>query len=418
MAQDPSNASLSQQIEGLVRQSYGKVLAQLIRQFRQIELAEDALQEASISALKAWSEKGIPKQAEAWLMLSAKRKAIDFIRKNQSELQKADNYITFAQDILEDPSVVDGLEDHRLELIFTCCHPALDLHSQVALTLNTVCGFATEEIAKAFLVSTSTMAQRLVRAKRKIKVAKIPFAIPETKDMAARLAAALSVIYLIFNEAYYSKGDRLLVSSALSLEAIRLAQLLNRLLPQRVELLGLLSLMHFNVARFSTRLDKFGRSVKLADQNRKLWSQESIKQGHQYLEQAVALKALGPYQIQAAISAVHTAAKRYQDTDWQQIYWLYEKLYQYQTSPIVKLNAAVALLKGGQPEKALSIIQQLEQDKLLKNYHLLYAAKAEVLNQIGDKVSAKQAYEKAIELSDNQYQKDHFRLEIEQLLNN
>lgn len=412
--QDERTADNGLAIERAVRSYYGQVLASLIYQFREIDLAENALQEACIAALKHWQQSNVPDDPKAWLFITAKRKAIDLIRKNK----KISTVPLLINDIntLEIESNLEDISDKRLELIFTCCHPALNTQSQIALTLKTICGFSSEEIAKSFLVNKSTIEQRLVRAKKKILKTKIPYEIPDHEQLASRLKAVLAVIYLIFNEGYYSKGSQYLSSKALSSEAIRLAQLINRRLPHRAEILGLLALMAFNFSRFDARLDKFGRSIKLKDQQRNLWSQEWIIKGKNYLASAVALKRLDSYQIQAAISAVHSTALTFSETDWLQIYGLYQKLYQYHATPVVKLNGAVALAYIGKLENALSIIEQLEASKELATYHPLYVAKAFCLKQLGEKHRSEQALKKAINCSDNQFQKDFLQEEIETLV--
>ncbi len=405
------------QIEKAVRSCYGKILSQLTYHFKSLDLAEEALQEATISAIRSWQEQGIIANPEGWLFITAKRKAIDIIRKNQSHTKKQQNLTQFNEAIgngaFDNEDIEKSLQDRRLELIFTCCHPALDTASQVALTLNTICGFSTDEIAKAFLLKHPTMAQRLVRAKQKIKKNNIPYQIPQSDQLEQRLSGVLGVIYLIFNEAYYSKGSQYLSSKPLAKEAMHLAKLVDQQLPHRSELLGLQALMAFNYARFNARIDKFGRSIKLKEQNRNLWQTKWIDQGNYYLASAVALRRLGPYQIQAAISAVHSTSKTFEQTDWLQIYGLYQKLIQYQSSPIIQLNAAIALAYTNKLEEALKLIERLEQVGQLSQYHLLFVAKAFCLKQLGKVEQSKKAMNYAIELSDNQFQKDYFQKELE-----
>ncbi len=416
MEKNKHTVSIQSNIERAVRSCYGKIISQLTYHFKSLDLAEEAMQEASISALKHWQERGLASDPQGWLYVTAKRKAIDIIRKNQNHYKKQQNLKAFNEVLASDTFDLDNNQqthqDRRLELIFTCCHPALDTASQVALTLNTICGFSTEEIAKAFLLKRATMAQRLVRVKQKISKAKIPYSIPTADELEQRLTGVLGVLYLIFNEAYYSKGSQYLSSKALAEEAIHLAHLINQQLPNKAELLGLLALMSFNFSRFDARLDKFGRSISLNKQNRALWSDEQIRNGNQYLKSAVALKKVGAYQIQAAISAVHSTSDSFETTDWLQIYGLYQKLLQYHKTPIVELNAAIALAYTGHPKQALQNILSLEQEGQLNGYHLLYASKAFCLKQIGEKESSKAALNKAIELSDNQFQKDFFQQEL------
>lgn len=408
--------TIDKAIERAVRGCYGKILSQLTYQFKDLDLAEDAMQEAAISALSNWQEQGIASDPEAWLFIAAKRKAIDIIRKNQSHNKKqlaiTKHHQTIEQVTLDRDDPQSSFQDRRLELIFTCCHPALSTAAQVALTLNTICGFSTDEIGKAFLLKRATMAQRLVRAKQKIKKAKIPYQVPTADQLEQRLTGVMGVIYLIFDEAYYSKGSQYLSSKSLAEEAIQLAELINQQLPHRSELLGLLGLMHFNFARFEARLDKFGRSINLKQQNRQLWSANYIEKGNQYLSAAVALKQLGSYQIQAAISAVHSTSKTFEQTDWLQIYALYQKLQQHQRSPVVQLNAAIALAYTDKAQAALNQIERLEQIGHLNQYHLLFVAKAFCLKKLGKSEESKLAMKKAINLSDNHFQKDYFQQEL------
>ncbi|MRX27852.1 RNA polymerase sigma factor [Kangiella sp. HZ709] len=412
MQNNKGTDSVDIQVERAVRSCYGKLLSQLTYHFRSLDLAEEAIQEATISAFVKWKKLGIPNNPESWLFIASKRKAIDIIRKNKSHAQKKQNLIIYNKTI--EPEVIElSDQDRRLELIFTCCHPALDTASQVALTLNTVCGFSVDEIAKAFLLKKTTMAQRLVRTKQKISKTNIPYQIPEPHQLEQRLSGVLGVIYLIFNEAYYSKGSKYLSSKPLAEEAIRLAKLVNKQLPHRSELLGLLALMAFNFVRFNAKIDKFGRSINLKMQNRQLWQHEWVERGNHYLESALTLKKLGPYQIQAAISAVHSTSKSFAETDWQQIHALYQKLLQYQTSPIIELNAAIALAYSNKIEHSLKLIQKLEQEGQLSQYHLLYMAKAYCLKELSRNEQSKEAINRAIELSDNQFQKDYFQKELE-----
>lgn len=384
----------------------GRLLASLIKQFRDIELAEDALQDSVVAALINWPEKDIPESPLAWLMQTAKRKAIDRLRRSDNYALKQEQVallLLLENDNCDNSDSPDdqSIEDERLRLIFTCCHPALTESAQVALTLHTLCGLSTRQVAKAFLLPETTMGQRLVRAKRKIKMAGIPYLVPEADRLSTRLDTVLAVVYLIFNEGHRSTDGSTLMVIELCDEAIRLGELLNQLLPTQAEILGLLSLMYFHHARYLARIDEDGNPVSLRRQNRKQWIKPHIQKGDSLLEQATSLKQLGPYQIQAALSAVHAQAQSYEKTDWQQIVLLYDKLYQYQPTPVVLLNKAIAISYAGTVEQALKIILSIESDKDLTRYQPLYAAKADILKRLDRNNEAADCFQRAIDLSDN-----------------
>ena len=379
------------------------VLASLIKQFRDIELAEDALQEAVVAALINWPEKDIPERPLAWLMQTAKRKAIDRLRRSSNydlKQQQIAVLLELENSSNDEPDEI-SIDDERLRLIFTCCHPALAESAQIALTLHTLCGLTTRQIAKAFLLPETTMAQRLVRAKRKIKMAGIPYQVPAADKLSARLDTVLAVVYLIFTEGHRSTDGSTLMAIELCDEAIRLGDLLNQLLPAQAEVLGLLSLMYFHHSRYLARIDGDGNPVSLRRQNRQLWIKPHIQKGDVLLHLATSLKQLGLYQIQAALSAVHAQAQSYEKTDWQQIILLYDKLYQYQPSPVVLINKAVAVSYAETPAQALKILLSIENHKELSNYQPLYAAKADILKRLDRNNEAKNCFQRAIDLSNN-----------------
>jgi len=402
-------------IDNLMLDQRGRLLASLIQQFRDIELAEDVLQDAVVAALIHWPENDIPDRPLAWLMQTAKRKAIDRLRRIGNYAIKCEQLVLLLklENLSHDELDDQPIGDERLRLIFTCCHPALAESAQVSLTLHTLCGLSTRQVAKAFLVPETTMGQRLVRAKRKIKTAGIPYQIPEADRLAERLNTVLAVIYLIFNEGHRATDGSNLMVLELCDEAIRLGELLNQLMPEQAEVLGLLALMYFHHARYLARVDKTGNPVSLRNQDRSLWIKPHINKADGLLKQATRLQQLGPYQIQAALSAVHAQALSYEQTDWQQIVLLYDKLYQYQPSQIVLLNKAVAVSYADTPEQALEILVSIENDQDLINYQPLHAAKADVLKRLGLKADANACFQRAIELSDNEAEQQYLRDQME-----
>ncbi len=377
----------------MFREEHGLVLSGLIRYTGDIQLAEDALQDAFVSALGAWRD-DIPNNPAAWLSTTAKRKAIDRVRRSQRLSEKYQTLAASAEPPTDTWSEAEPIEDDRLRLIFTCCHPALDPDAQVALTLRTVGGLTTSEISRAFLVSESTMGQRLVRAKRKIRDAGIPYRVPESEELPARLPGVLAVVYLIFNEGYAASAGEAHVRSSLTDEAIRLATIIDELLPDEPEVLGLLALMLFHDARVSTRTDEAGAVVLLPDQDRARWDTDQIVRATELMDRAVALRRPGPYQIQAAIASLHAEASSADDTDWTQIVALYGALRMHGDSPIIRLNQAVAVAMMGDATAALRTLDDLT---VLDGYSYYHAARGSLLAAAGQTEDAAAEYGRALE---------------------
>jgi RNA polymerase sigma-70 factor (ECF subfamily) len=390
-------------VEEVYRSDWGRIVATLIRVVGDFEVAEEAAQEAFAAAVHQWRNEGIPDYPRAWIIQTARHKAIDRLRRQTRFAEKLDTYTAQELDRTagEPDYDPDQIPDDRLRLIFTCCHPALALESQVALTLRTLGGLETEEIARAFLVPTPTMAQRLVRAKRKIRDARIPYSVPGTSDMPERIDAVLTAIYLIFNEGYAATRGEPLVRHDLCAEAIRLGRLVRSLMAPLppAEATGLLALMLLHDARRDARLDAAGDLVVLEEQDRGRWNQRQIAEALPLVEEALR-GGSGPYAVQAAISALHCEAARPEDTDWPQIVELYNLLEELQPSPIVSLNraAAVAMVQG--PQAGLSLIDELAAE--LDNYHLLHAARADLLRRMGSSGEAAKAYTRALALVGNE----------------
>ncbi len=407
-------------IEQVFRQEGGRILAGLIRYLDgDFDLAEDALQDAYARAFETWAREGMPDRPGAWLTRVAQRRAIDLLRRRRVVPVVEEDLAAFAEAIVDAPEeeTVDasGIDDDRLRLIFTCCHPALAQPAQAALALRTLCGLTTREIARAFLETEAATAQRIVRAKKKIREARIPYEIPRAEQLPERLAAVLSVIYLVFNEAYSATEKASFIRVELSREAIRLGRLLHELLPAEPEATGLLALMLFHDARRTARVNAAGEIVPLAEQDRTLWDREKIEEGAALLDAAVALRRSGPYQIQAAIAALHARAARAEETDWPQIAALYGGLLQRQHTPVVELNAAVALAMAGRLDEGLGWIAGLERRGELAGYHLLPAAQAELLRRAGREDDARLAYQRALALVNNPAERAFLERRLAQL---
>jgi len=392
-------------VDAVYRTEWGRIVAALIRHFGDFDVAEEAAQEAFAVAVDQWRTDGVPEFPRAWIIQTAKHKAIDRIRRRSRLAEKLEEYVDsgLAPTIEEPHYDLEEIPDDRLRLIFTCCHPALALEAQVALTLRTLGGLQTDEIARAFLIPTATMAQRLVRAKRKIRDAGIPYVVPDTKDLPERIDAVLTAIYLIFNEGYASTRGGPLVRADLCTEAIRLGRLVRTLLDPRTstEATGLLALMLLHDSRRAARLDDAGNLVVLEDQDRSRWNHQQIEEALPLVEEALRGET-GPFALQAAIAAGHARAARPEDTNWEEIVRLYELLEQCSPSPVISLNraVAVAMLEGLQP--GLAMIDELAQSGELEDYHLLHAARADLLRRLGSKDEAAKSYERALQLVTNE----------------
>ena len=391
-------------VDALYRSDWGRIVATLIGQFGDFEMAEDAAQEAFTAAIDQWRVDGVPDYPRAWIVQTAKHKVIDRLRRQTRSQEKLESYVAsgLIPTITEPDYLSDEIPDERLRLIFTRCHPALSLESQVALTLRTLGGLQTEEIARAFLVPTTTMAQRLVRAKRKIRDAGIPYRIPDTREMPERLDAVLNAIYLVFNEGYAPTRGEPLVRADLCSEAIRLARLLRLLMsPTPPEVASLLALMLLHDSRRDARHDAAGDLIVLEDQDRTLWNREQISEALPLVEEAMR-RGIGPYALEAAIAAEHCRATRPEDTDWDQITRLYSLLEQLMPSPVVTLNKAVAIAMAQGPENALPVIDSLLVSGELEDYYLLHAARADMLRRLGELKSAAKSYSRALEIVTNE----------------
>jgi len=397
-------ADAAKAVEAVYRSDWGRIIATLIGLTRDFDLAEECAQEAFAAAVDQWRVSGVPESPRAWIIQTARHKAIDRIRRQAVLREKLETYVAdgFVRQFEEPDYDTTEIPDDRLRLIFTCCHPALALDAQVALTLRTLCGLETDEIARAFLVPVATMAQRLVRAKRKIRDAGIPYRVPQSSDLAERLDAALTVVYLVFNEGYVATRGGPLVRTGLCAEAIRLGRLVRSLMaPQPpAEATALLALMLLHDARREARLDASGDLVVLDEQDRGLWDRRQIAEALPLVDEALA-GGPGRFALQAAISAVHCQAARAEDTNWFQIVRLYDLLQRIQPSPIVALNRAVAVAMASGPEAGLQIVDQLAAAGDLDGYHLLHAVRADLLRRLGSWDEAAKSYRQALELVTN-----------------
>ncbi|MES2821590.1 MAG: RNA polymerase sigma factor [Pseudomonadota bacterium] len=389
---------LSETFAALYRDESRRVLATLIRLLGDFDLAEEALHEAFRAALEQWPRDGVPANPRAWLVSAGRFKAIDGLRR-QARFEPLDERL--AQTLTADNEPVwdgDSVEDDRLRLIFTCCHPALGADAQVALTLREICDLSTEDIAHAFLTSPSTVAQRIVRAKGKIRDAGIPYEVPGRHELAELLEAVLRVIYLVFNEGYFASSGDALTRSHLSSEAIRLGRLLGELLPEP-EVMGLLALMLLHESRRPARTSASGEPVLLDEQDRSRWSAELIAEGEALVLQALRSRRFGPYSLQAAIAAVHAEAPSAQATDWAQIVGLYDALLRITPSPVIELNRAVALAMRDGPQAGLALVESLLARGELVDYHLAHAARADFHRRLGQHAAARAAYQRALQLA-------------------
>ena len=391
--------------ESLFRRESGRIVASLIRVSGSFERAEEAMQEAFASALAAWPVKGIPENPTAWIITAARRKLIDAARRERTRRDKEDalkyELESSGSALVAEPEGTSmDFPDDRLRLIFTCCHPALNIPAQIALTLRTLGGLSTAEIAKAFLQPESTLAQRLVRAKRKIQEARIPYEVPPEDRLPERLAAVQAVIYLIFNEGYAASSGTQLVRSDLCEEAIRLGRVLSELLPGDAENIGLLALMLIQHSRRDARV-RDGELITMEDQDRSRWDRNAISEGLELVEKALRLGPPGPYQLQAAIAALHAEAATPEQTDWLQIAALYEKLWEMNPTPVVGLNQAVAIAMSGQLAEGLDRIEELGSTGALDQYYLFHAARADLLRRMNRTADAIAAYRKAATLATN-----------------
>ncbi|HVV22737.1 MAG TPA: RNA polymerase sigma factor [Pseudonocardiaceae bacterium] len=392
--------TVQEAVDEAFRSEWGRVVATLIRYTGDWDLAEECAQEAFTQALATWTRDGVPRRPGAWLTTTARNRALDRLRRGTVEQTRL-REIAPVLDTDEEPPVRDDetVPDDRLRLMFTCCHPALSLEARVALTLRTLAGLTTTEIARAFLVPEQTMAQRLVRAKRKIRNARIPYRVPAAHLLPERTSAVLGVLYLLFNEGYSASAGADLIRQGLTAEAIRLARVLAELMPDEPEALGLLALMLLHDSRRAARTDAAGDLVTLEDQDRSTWDRAEIDEGVRVLDAAIARHQVGPYQLQAAISACHCTAATAGDTDWRQIALLYGEMAKLTPSPVVELNRAVAVAMADGPAAGLALVDTLADTGALAGYHLLPATRADLLRRMGRTAEAETAYRDALELA-------------------
>ncbi|MEP7201314.1 MAG: RNA polymerase sigma factor [Ilumatobacteraceae bacterium] len=390
-------------IERVFRAESGRAVASLVRFFGDIDIAEEAVQEAFAIAIQRWPETGLPPSPAGWIITTARNRGLDRVRRESSRNDRQQQaFLVYAT---EAHTEVGPVEDERLRLIFTCCHPALGPEAQVALTLRLIAGLQTPEIARALLVTEPTMGQRLVRAKSKIRAANIPYRVPDDHELPDRLRSVLAVVYLIFNEGHVATSGHALIREDLCGEAIRLTRVLVELMPDEGEAQGLLALLLLTEARRPARVSADGSLVRLGEQDRSLWNSALIEEGHAIVRALLRRGIPGPYQIQAAIAAVHADAATAEATDWSQIVQLYDQLLMYTPTPIVALNRAIAVAELDGPEPALAIIEQLD----LGNFHLYHAARADLLERLGRVDEATDSYDRSIDLTTNMVEQDHLR---------
>lgn len=407
-------AHVRDKLDAIYRSESRRVLATLIRLLGDFDLAEEGMHDAFVAAVEQWGEKGIPGNPRTWLISTGRFKAIDRLRKTE-KFESADGEILdrlLATEMHEQSE--EGVEDDRLRLIFTCCHPALSPDAQIALTLREVCGLTTEEVAHAFLTPPPTLAQRIVRAKGKIRDARIPYEIPSRLDIPLRLASVLHVIYLVFNEGYLASSGETLTRADLSGEAIRLGRLLVELLPEP-EAMGLLALMLLHEARHASRTTPAGEMILLEDQDRSLWNRAQIEEGVELVESALSSHRFGPYTLQAAIAAVHAEATRASTTDWAQIVGLYDVLLMADPSPVIELNRAAAIAMRDGPEAGLALIDAILVRGDLTDYHFAHAARGDLCRRLGRSTEAIAAYQRALELAIQEPERRFITRRLEEL---
>ena len=409
------SANVRETVEAVYRSESRRVLATLIRLLGDLDLAEEGLHDAFRAALEQWPRDGVPARPRAWLVSVGRFKAIDRIRRRARFELVGDVEETLDTAIEDDPSWQDeSVEDDRLRLIFTCCHPSLSLDAQIALTLREMCGLTTEEIAAAFLTRPATLAQRIVRAKAKIRDAKIPYRVPTPSELPERLEAVLRVVYLVFNEGYAASSGASVIRSDLAAEAIRLGRLLVELLPES-EAVGLLALMLLHDSRRSARSSRTGDLVRLEDQDRSLWDRAQIEEGTALADRALSSHRLGPYALQAAIAAVHAEVSDAAATDWEQIVGLYDVLLRLEPSPVVELNRAVAVAMRDGPAAGLALVEAILERGKLADYALAHAARADLCRRLGRKAEARAAYGRALELTPQAPQRRFLRQRLDEL---
>jgi RNA polymerase sigma-70 factor, ECF subfamily len=419
---EPSTERIRELLDSLYRVDSGRILATLIRLLGDFDLAEEAMHEAFATALSVWPTSGVPGNPRPWLISTARFKAIDTLRRRARFDASQDELVRYleAQSSSAESSNEearfedDGLEDDRLRLIFTCCHPSLAPEAHVALTLREACGLTTEEIAKAFLTTPRTLAQRIVRAKAKIRDTRIPYEVPTPQELPERLSAVLQVVYLVFNEGYSAAAGAEVTRAELTGEAIRLGRLLTELQPEP-EAIGLLALMLLHESRRAARTSPTGDLILLENQDRSLWNREQIAEGVALLEKALKSRRFGPYTLQAAIAAVHAEAESVAATDWRQIVALYDQLVRIQPSPVVQLNRAVAIAMRDGPEAGLTHIDAVLEQGELANYYLAHSARADMCRRLGRAAEARSSYEKALALTQQEPERQFLQERIRQL---
>jgi RNA polymerase sigma-70 factor (ECF subfamily) len=407
-------------LDSLYRVDSGRILATLIRLLGDFDLAEEAMHEAFAAALDTWPQAGVPDQPRPWLMSTARFKAVDGMRRRaRFDSAQKDLALYLEARISEVPHEDEEIEDDRLRLIFTCCHPALPPEARVALTLREVCGLTTEEIARAFLVTPATLAQRIVRAKAKIRETPIPYEVPTPQELPERLGAVLHVVYLVFNEGYSAAAGAEVTRAELTGEAIRLGRLLTELRPEPEvmgpEIMGLLALMLLHESRRAARTSPAGELILLENQDRSLWNREQIAEGLALLGKALKSRRFGAYTLQAAIAAVHAEAESVAATDWRQIVALYDRLVRIQPSPVVQLNRAVAIAMRDGPEQGLRLIDDLLAREQLSHYHLAHSARADLCRRLGRIPEARASYEKALALAQQEPERRFLARRLEEL---